>query len=118
MVPDKEQQQVPGRVFFGDWNQFLEGLSDPFEKRDDPQEFVFGHPIAGGPGCRRSSRSSQPSSPVRRRDLDCPARRSAAATHRDVSSLRNDLFGAQGREEIMESLFRILIDMETEFAAQ
>ena len=52
MVLDEEQQQVPGRVFFGDWNQLLERLADPFEKRNDPQEFVFGHPVAIGPGCR------------------------------------------------------------------
>jgi hypothetical protein len=45
---------------------------------------VFGHRIASGPGCRGSSRSFRPSSPVRRRDLDCRVRRSAAI-HRDAS---------------------------------
>ena len=53
VVLDEEQQQVPGRVLFGDRNQLLERLTDPFEKRDDPQEFVFGHPIARSAGLPR-----------------------------------------------------------------
>ena len=88
VVLDEEQQQVPGRVLFGDRNQLLERLTDPFEKRDDPQEFVFGHPIAVRPACRGSSRSSRPSPPVRRRNLACPVRDSAAAIHRDPSRIR------------------------------
>ena len=88
MVLDEEQQQVPGRVLLGDRNQLLERLTDPFEKRDDPQEFVFGHPIAVRPACRGSSRSSRPSPPVRRRDFACPARPSADAIHRDPSRIR------------------------------
>ena len=120
MVLDEEQQQVPGRVFFGDRNQFLERLSDPFEKRNDPQEFVFGHPIAGGPGFRGSSRSSRPSPPVRRRDqLRVVQRERSYRLHpsRCLESLGNNLFGAQGREQIVESIFRILIDREAELAA-
>ena len=46
VVLHQEQQQVPGRVLFGDRNQFLERLTDPFEKGDDPQKLVFGHRIA------------------------------------------------------------------------
>src|SRR5580692_3514814 len=39
-------------------------------------------------------------------------------SHRRRQGSGNDLLGEQGREEIVESLFGILIDMETKFAAQ
>ena len=41
---DQEQEHVPGRVFLGDRNQLLERLSNALQERDDPQEFVLGHP--------------------------------------------------------------------------
>src|SRR5580693_2401682 len=128
MVLYEVQQQVPGRVLFGNRNQLLERLTDPFEKRDNPQEFVFGHPIAIQPACRGSSQSSRPSPPVRRRNLACPVQDSAAAIHRDPSRIRcradnttpswllgvagsgNDLLRAQGSEQIVEGLFGTPID--------
>src|SRR5579863_7410540 len=58
VVLDQEQQKVPGRVFLGDRNKLLERLTDPFEKRDNSEQFVLCHPIAAQPACRGSSRSS------------------------------------------------------------
>ena len=43
---DQEQEHVPRRVFLGDRNHFLERLSNALQERDDPQEFVLGHPNA------------------------------------------------------------------------
>ena len=114
----RNSNKVPGRVFFGDRNQFLERLSDPFEKRNDPQEFVFGHPIAG----RATSSADPPNPPGLRLRLgvetsvvqpDFPLLSAPSISNREHDFsviLRNNLFRAQGREEIVESIFRILIN--------
>ena len=79
LMRNSSRFQVASSSAIGD--QLLKRQAHPFEKRDDPQKFVFRHAIAVRPSCRRSSRSSWPSPRIRRENPACPV----GAIHCDPS---------------------------------